>query len=90
MRNRWCIANRPLVLIRMNNKEDDTYELIENNCAYTLNSLDGLENTLNKAIFTNNEEQILNQKKYAEKMGITFDGKHHERVLNAIIKLGKK
>lgn len=83
-----CLANKPLIIVRVADNVfaggNDNLDTIKNNCAYHVDNLDVLDEVVLTAVNSDNATQLQNQNAHTANLGLTFDGKHHQRALKAI------
>jgi len=86
-----CLANKPLVIVRVADNVfaggNDNLDTIKNDCAYHADSQDVFEEIILTAVNSDNAVQLQNQNKHMFDLGLTFDGQHHKRALQAIKEL---
>lgn len=83
-----CLVNKPVVAVRTVYNSvaegNDRLRTIENGCCYLLEDLNYFKDIVEEALFSENKELTSNQNNYIHKLGISFDGLHHDRVLSII------
>lgn len=82
-----CAANKPLVVVRTHSslsRDYDPYMTVSELAANVVDQDGYLWHNIDGAI---NDNWINRQKALIQKMGITFDGQHHKRIQERILKL---
>jgi hypothetical protein len=88
-----ALARKPLVIIYTNSNDvvgDDVHETLKYDAAYLVDDLNMLESKVLLAVNGNNAEITENQKKFTEYLKMSCDGKAHDRIIEAALKLIEK
>lgn len=83
-----ALTNKPIVKIHadtdLNVSNYNVYGTGDFDAAYDVNDLTKLEETVVGALVSDNSMLFQNQRRFVQHLGLLFDGKAHERMLNAI------
>lgn len=85
-----CLANRPLIIVRTSDNEFAEYDslgTITSGAATHVDNIEKLSTVIIDTAGSTNSDQMNKQDAFIKTLGLSFDGKHHIRVLRAMRKL---